>query len=133
VLLCTIEDVECGLCSLEASEVMRCVLLNMLEAEEGGLCSLEAPEVMRCVLIYILEAVEGGLCSLEAPEVMRCVLLYMLEVVEQGEFCSLEASEAPGNMRSVQLRGLGPVEGELCLLEVLDVLEVPEVMHRIPL
>ena len=57
----------------EMPEVMRCVLLCTLEAVEGGLCSLEVlemltmlevPEVMRCVLR----------CMLEVPELMRCVL-----------------------------------------------------------
>ena len=40
---------------------MRGVLLCILEIVEGGLCSLE---VMRGVLLCILEAVEGMLCLL---------------------------------------------------------------------
>ncbi len=75
--------------------MMCCVLLCILEAVEGGLCSLvvevleasEAPEVIRCMLLCILEAVEGGRCLLEVLkvlDVMRCVLLCMLEAVEGG-------------------------------------------------
>ena len=54
---------------------MRCVLLCMLEAVERGLCSLE---VMRRVLRCMPEAVEGDLCLLE---VMRCMLLRMRDAV----------------------------------------------------
>ena len=57
----------------------------MLEAVEGGLCLpevLEASEVMRRVLLSMQEAVEGTLCFLEGLEVMRRVQLCMLEAVE---------------------------------------------------
>ena len=58
-------------------EMMRRVLL----------CLLEATKVMRCVLLRMLEAVEGELCLLEVLEMMeviRCVPLCMLEAVEVG-------------------------------------------------
>ena len=77
----------------------------MLEAVEVEVCLLEVLEVMHCVLLCMLEAVEGGFCLLEVPDVMRCVLLCMLEAVEGG-LCLLG------------------------LLEVLEVLEVPEMWHQ---
>jgi len=41
MLLCTLEIVKSGLCSLEVLEVMCCVLPRMLEAVKGELCLLE--------------------------------------------------------------------------------------------
>ncbi len=61
---------------------------------------LDVPEVMRCV--RRVSSVCRRCCEvLDVPEVIRCVLLCMLEAVE----------------------------GELCLLEVLEVLEMTEVMR----
>ncbi len=67
MLLCMLEAVEGGLCSMEVPEVMRNVLLYMLEA-------LEVLEVMRRVLFCMLEIVDVPE-MLEALEVMRCMLL----------------------------------------------------------
>ena len=46
VLLCTLEIVKGGLCSLEVLEVMCCVLPRMLEAVKGELCLLEVFKVL---------------------------------------------------------------------------------------
>ena len=58
---------------------------------------LEVPEVMRCVRFCMLEAVKDGLCLFEVPDVIR--------------------------VRRVLLSTLEAVDGALCLLEVLAVLE----------
>jgi hypothetical protein len=60
---------------------------------------------------------------------VRRVLLYMLEAVE-GELCLLEVLEVLDMLeviRCVLLRMLEAVDGGLCLLEVLEVLEALEV------
>ena len=62
----------------------------------------------------MLGVVEGGLCSLDAPEAMHCALLCMLEAVEGGLYLLevLEVLEMPEMMRCVQL----------CMLEVPEVM-----------
>jgi len=136
---------------------MRCALLYMLEAVEGRLCSLEVLEAMlcmllcmlevRCMLLRMLDAVEGvpsfrvsifplwqfsrynppPLKVLEVPEVMCRVLLCMLETVEGG-LCLREVEV----MRCMPIHKLEAMNGRRCLLtvlEVLKVMEVPEMMR----
>ena len=70
----------------------------------------------------------GGLCSLEVlevlevPEGMRYVLLCKLDAVE-GELCLLEGLEVLV-MRCVLLFTLEAVEGGIYLLEVLEMMDV---------
>jgi len=81
---------------------MRRVLLCMLEVVDDELCLLEVlnvPEVMRCVLLCILEAVVGSVC-------WRC-----------WGGCAVFGSVCRRLWKW------------LCLREVLEVLEVPEVMR----
>jgi len=58
---------------------------------------------------------------------LLCMPLCILEAVE-GELCLLEMPEV---IRCVRVRMLEDVEGELCLLEALEAREVPEVMRRV--
>ena len=58
-------------------------------------------------------------------EVIRCVLFYVMEAVE-GELCLLEVMEG---MRRVLFRILETVECGVSLLGVLNVLEVLEVIR----
>src|SRR5947208_1905078 len=132
----------------------------MMERVEGGLCLrevsevLQVPEAMRCVRLCMLEAVEGGCCLLEMLEgwgvwgwvvwgvgvgggvvgvdvwVCLCAelgaMFCMLKAVEGG-LCLREVSEVlevPEVIRRVLLCMLEAVEGRSCLLEMLDVLEV---------
>ncbi len=88
---------------------------------------------MRYVLrLCALRAVSAGSCALFAggregcAEVMRCVLLCMLEAVD-GELYLLEVLEM---ICRALLCMLEVVEDELCLLEAL---EVSEVMRCVPL
>jgi len=84
VLLCMLETVKGGLCSLQVLDALD--VLEVIAVCRFSL--LEVPEVMRCVLLCMLEAVDGGLCLLEVleavqvPEVMGCVLFCSLEAVE---------------------------------------------------
>ena len=77
--------------------------------------------VMCCAVCDVCWRREIVLHAPEMLEGMRRVQLCMLEAVE-GELCLLEVPEV---IRCV----LEAVEGALCLLEVLEVLEMPEVMR----
>ncbi len=109
-MLCMLETVEGGLCSLEvlwgAGSDTLCATLYV----EGRLCLLE---VMRCMLLRMLEDVEAELCLrwcrrccearrvLEVPEAMRCLLLCTMRAVEGGLYLpEMEVLEA---MRRVLL------------------------------
>ena len=75
-----------------------------------------------------LEAVEGVFSLLEVSELMCCVLLSLLEVLEV--LVALDVPEVPEAMCCVLLCVLEDVEGGLCLLVVLEVLEMLDCMLR---
>ncbi|SRR6266480_5194545 len=124
VPLCMREAVEDALYLLEVVEAMHCVLRGILEAVEVALCLLEMPEVMCCVLFCMLEAVDGGLCSWRYWSAGRALFCSVNSRLWRVRYVLLEAPEVPEVMRRVLLCMLEVVEGRLCLLEVLVVLEV---------
>jgi len=117
VLLCMLEAVDGGLCSLEVPEMMRGVILCLLEM-------LEVAEVMCCMLLCLLGLSE----MLEVLEVMHRVWLCIQEAVE-GRLCLQEVTEVMGYVllrmqEAVFPRGAGGAGGDvlyvLCLLEALE-------------
>jgi len=77
----------------------------------------------------MLEDVKGELCLLEEMVEMRYMLRCMLEAVD-GALCLREVSEVPEVpevMRCVLLCILEAVDGKICLLGLLEVSKVMEV------
>ena len=82
-------------------------------------------EVMRCMLLCTLEAVESELCLLEVLEVLK------VPALSETKRCAgllAGGAEGAGNDALYAALVLEATEG-LYLLEVLDVLEMPEVMR----
>jgi len=121
-LLCVLEAVEDGLCSLEALGVlvvMRCAPFRMLEAAEGELCLLEgaggAGDDLDATLYARgcggLALFAGRVGRVEVLEVMRYAVCcsVVLEAVEDG-LCLLGRWSGGGDAMRAILQ-LGPVEG----------------------